>query len=211
MALDININVGRSLDQFSFIVTDLTGAYNVNSNPTGYGAPNPTVASFSTFSIVVTMCDTVTLLPTGATYTINAYPTLPNTSGAGFVIANTSLGLAADQKIPDGVYKFNVSAISSGDTYTTQETEVFYEIVGCCIDTLTIEAFGCGCSSESKKIKEIIKANMWLGLLRPSVNELGQIVESAIEKCGQYDKAAEIIRELQKICNNKNCKGCGGC
>jgi len=211
MALNININVVRSLDQLSFIVTDQTGAYNVNTNPGGYGAPNPVVGDFVSANVTVTMCDTTTLLPTGPTYIINVYPTIPNTTGAGYLIPNTSLGLAADQKIPDGVYKFFIEMDTNDTTYDTTEYEVFYEIVGCCIDTLTIEAAGCGCSSESKKIKDIVKANMWLGLLRPSVNELGQIVDSAIERCGQYEKAAEIIRELQKICNNQNCKGCNGC
>lgn len=211
MALNININVVRSLDQLSFIITDQTGVYNVNTNPGGYGAPNPVVGDFISANVTVTMCDTTTLLPTGQTYTINVYPTIPNTTGAGYLIPNTSLGLAADQKIPDGVYKFYIEMDTNDTTYDTTEYEVFYEIVGCCIDTLTIEAAGCGCSSESKKIKDIVKANMWLGLLRPSVNELGQIVDSAIERCGQYEKAAEIIRELQKICNNQNCKGCNGC
>lgn len=211
MALNININVVRSLDQLSFIVTDQTGVYNVNTNPGGYGAPNPVVGDFISANVIVTVCDTTTLLPTGASYNFNVFPTLPNTNGNGYVIANTDLGLAADQKIPDGVYKFFIEMETIDTTYDTTEYEVFYEIVGCCIDTLTIEAAGCGCSSESKKIKDIVKANMWLGLLRPSVNELGQIVDSAIERCGQYEKAAEIIRELQKICNNKNCKGCNGC
>jgi hypothetical protein len=212
MALNININVVRSLDQLSFTVIDQTGAYNVNSNPGGYGAPNPAVSDFTSCQVGVTMCDPVTLLPTGPQYFINAYPTLPNSSGNGFSIYNVSLGLAADQKIPDGVYRFSMEIEDINENlYSTIETEVFYEIVGCCIDTLTIEAAGCGCSSESKKIKDIVKANMWLGLLRPSVNELGLIVDSAIERCGQYEKAAEIIRELQKICNNQNCKGCNGC
>lgn len=211
MALNININVNRSLDQFSFIMTDETGLYNPNTNTGGYGAPNPDVGDFIAASVGITVCDTTTLLPTGQFYFINVYPTIPNTNGTGFLIPNTSLGLAADQKIPDGVYKFFVEFNTDDAQYNTTEYEVFYEIVGCCIDTLTIEAAGCGCSSESKKIKDIVKANMWLGLLRPSVNEIGQISESAIERCGQYEKAAEIIRELQKICNNQNCKGCNGC
>lgn len=212
MALELNINISRSLDQLSLLIIDNTGAYNVNSNPTGYGTPNPSVADFVTFDVAVTVCDSITLLPTGQTYMIDVYNNLPNTTGSGYQLLNTDIGLGADEKIPDGVYKFVITAdTDNGSTYTDTVYEVYYEIVGCCIDTLTIQSFDCGCGGDSKKIKDLVKANMWLGLLRPTVNELGQVVESAIERCGQYEKAAEIIRELQKICNNKNCKGCNGC
>lgn len=206
MALNFNLQYQRSLDYFSIIAVDNTGSYDVNSNPGGYGVVNPVPGDFTSASLVVTMPDSVTLLPTGPSYTFNALTLLNST----WNIPNTSLGLAANDKIPDGIYKFNISGTAIFNlqeiTYEQEVYVPFYQIVGCCIESLTIAAFPdkCGCNKEY--IERLVKANMWLSLLKPVLNGLPQITI-----CGQYEKAAEIIRELQKICNNKNCKGCGGC
>lgn len=208
MALELNIGFGRSNDYFSLIATDNTGAYNAITNPGGYGAPNPTVASFTSFDISITLPDPVTLLPAGTPITVSAYPTLPSSSGGSYSITNVALGFAADTVLIDGVYLFEVVATTGDAEFTYQRYSVFSDIVGCCIKSLTLNAFGCDCNGKNQNL---VKANMWLSLLKPSVNDEGDIIASQVELCGQYNRAADIIRELQKICNNQNCKGCGGC
>ena len=92
MALQLNINVSRSLDQLSLLIIDNTGSYNVNSNPGGYGSSNPDIGDFVSFTVSVTVCDTVTLLPTGQVYLIDVFPTLPNTTGSGYQLLNSDIG-----------------------------------------------------------------------------------------------------------------------
>ena len=208
MALELNVKFTRSNDYQSIVATDLTGVYNALTNPGGYGAPNPTVGSFTSFNITVTPADPVTLLPTGTPVTVNAYPSLPSSSNGTFTITNVDLGLAATDNIIDGVYLFNVVAETALAEYEYQRYAVFSDIVACCIKNLTLQAFGCDCNGKNKNL---VKANMWLSLLKPSVDDSGEIIPSQVELCQQWNQAAEIIRELQKICNNNNCKGCGEC
>jgi hypothetical protein len=210
MAIELNLNYARNAAHTSIIVTDNTG-----TGATGYGGSNPDVGDFTTFTIAVTMADPVTLLPTTTPISINAYSSLPSATGGTYEITNVMLGLAATDTIPDGVYLFEASAdYDTGlDEGTVEATDykAFYETVGCCITSMTVEAYGCGCAGDSEKIRRIVLANLWLSLLKPVVDERGEIQLSAIEACGQWNKAAEIIRELQNICDTSNCKGCGDC
>lgn len=208
MALELNVKFTRSNDYQSIVATDLTGVYNALTNPGGYGAPNPTVASFTAFNITITPTDPVTLLPTGTPVTIDAYPSLPSSSNGTFTITNVDLGLAATDNIIDGVYLFNVVAETTLGEYEYQRYAVFSDIVACCIRNLTLQAFGCDCNGKNKNL---VKANMWLSLVQQSVNDSSEIIPSQVELCQQWEQASEIIRELQKICNNNNCKGCGEC
>lgn len=208
MALEFNINVTRSLDQLSLLINDNTGSYNVNSNPGGYGAPNPLVGDFVSFDIIVTPPDPVTLLPTGTPVTVAAFPSLPSSSNGTFTITNLDLGLAATDNIVDGVYLFTVQADTGVAQFSYERYAIFSDIVACCIRNLTLQAFGCDCNG---KTKNLVKANMWLSLVQQSVNDSSEVIPSQVELCGQWTKGSEILRELQKICNNNNCKGCGNC
>lgn len=204
--LELNIKFTRSNNYQSIVATDLTGVYNALSNPGGYGAPNPDVGDFTVFNIIVTPPDPITLLPTGTPVLVNALPSLPSSSNGTFTITNVDLGLAANENIIDGIYSFYVSADTDTASFGYTRSAIFSDIVACCIKNLTIKAFGCDCNGN---IRNLVKANMWLSLVQQSVNDYGQIIPSQVELCGQWNKGTEIIRELQKICNNNNCKNCG--
>ena len=208
MALELNVKFTRSNDYQSIVATDLTGVYNALTNSGGYGAPNPAVGDFVSFDIIVTPPDPVTLMPTGTPVTVAAYPSLPSSSNGTFTIANVDLGLAPTDNIVDGVYLFTVQADTGVAQFTYERYAVYSDIVACCIRNLTLQAFGCDCNG---KTKNLVKANMWLSLVQQSVNDSGEVIQSQVELCSQWTKAAEILRELQKICNNNNCKGCGNC
>ena len=211
MALEFNIKFTRSNDQLSLVATDLTGVYNATTNPGGYGTPNAEVADFVSFDISVTMPDPVTLLPSGTPVVIDAYPDLPSSSNGTFTITNVDLGLGSNTKLIDGVYEFSIIASTATDEYEYSTKAIYSDIVACCIRTMTAEAASCGCSSTSDKIKNLVKTNMWLSVLVPYVDDSGTIYTSSVEVCGQYDKGAEILRALNKICSTSNCQGCGGC
>lgn len=209
MALELNIGYARAVDKLSITVTDLTG-----SGATGYGGSNPSVGDFTNFNISVTVPDPVTLLPTGTAIIINAYPSLPSALDGTFSITTEMLGNAAGTELIDGVYLFTVAADYTGGsegTATTSDYKAFYEIVACCITRMTTAAIGCGCAPDSEKIQRLVLANMWLTQLQPYTDENGVVSASPIETCGQWNKAADLIRDLQRICLTENCKGCGGC
>jgi hypothetical protein len=209
MALELNINYQRSTDKLSLIVTDNTG-----SGATGYGGSNPATGDFTNFNITVTMPDAITFEPTGTSVTVNAYSALPSAVNGTYTITNTQLGLGATEELPDGVYKFVVAADYSGGTEGTAEATdylVAYETTACCIESLIIDAFGCGCSGNSDKIQRLTAANLWLNSLYPKVNSLGEVVGSPVVQCEQWNTAADMIRELNRICEQSNCGGCGGC
>jgi len=201
MAFELNLSFQRSLDRTSILVTDLTG-----SGATGYGGSNPTVGSFTDFNIIVTPTDSVTLLPTGTPVTINAYPSLPSATEGTFTITSLLLLGTADTTIIDGVYLFEVEATSDEEVYTFSGYAVFYEIVECCIQNLTIDSLGCGCSGDSQKIQRLLRANMELRMLQPVVFN-GVVGNSPLVANSLWNQAAETLLDLQRICNNSNCKG----
>ena len=208
MSLNLNLSFNRSLDRKSILVTDLTG-----SGTTGYGGSNPSVGDFTNFNIIVTPADPITLLPTGTPVTIAAYPSLPSAIDGTFTITSLALVGVADTVIPDGVYLFSIEADyegSSEGTATGTFYKIYYEIVQCCIQNMTIEAAQCRCSGDSQKRYDLLEANMWLGLFEPVVFN-DTVGLSPLAENGQWNLAASLLVALQEVCNNQNCKDCGGC
>lgn len=203
----------RSADTYSIVVTDLTGAYNVTTNPGGYGTPNTAVGSYTNFNISVTLPDPDTLMPSGTPVVVNAYPALPSAVNGTFTLTSLALVGAANTVLIDGVYLFNVSAtwVSAGTGITTAVSyKAYYSIAECCVNNLIVESVGCGCSGASQKMLSLGKAIVNLYALSPKVLS-ETIITSPIEACSQWDKAATAILELQDICVNDNCGGCNGC
>ena len=204
----------RSADGLTITVTDTTGAYNVTTNPGGYGAPNPSVASFSNYNISCYLPDPVTLYPSATPVVVNAYPSLPSSANGTFDLTALALLGDATTKFIDGWYQFIVSAdyntgLEEG-TVTLTSNLIMFQIVDCCITNMTVKSIACGCGGGSKKILNLVKANLMLDKLRErAVN--GVVVESVVDQCGQQYEAVKFLLELQRICDSSNCKGCGGC
>lgn len=209
MALVLELSFQRSADRQSILVPDLTG-----SGATGYGGSNPAVGDFTNFNITVTPASPTTYLPTGTPVTINAYPSLPSASDGTFTITSLALLGTADTTIPDGVYKFDIAAdynggagegVAEGTFYA-----VYYEITQCCIQRLIMDAVTCGCSGNSEKIQTLNRAALDLFNLQPVVFN-GVVGDSYVVENELWVDAAAILVDLNDICVNQNCGGCGGC
>lgn len=215
MALDIRFSYRRSSDNYSIIITDETGAYDATSNPTGYGGINPAIADFTTFEIAIYSPDSTTLMPGTTSVTVDAFPTFPSNSGAEYTVTSLALLGTADTTIPDGVYKFVAAAdydtgVEEGTGTNSQPYWPFYEIVDCCITNMIVEMRGCNCNPNSSKVKKRNQAIADLFLLRPySFN--GEMVDSPVVQCEQWTLAADLIGDLQDICDADGCTGCRGC
>lgn len=213
MALVQSFTVIRTADNTAFLVTETTGAYDAVTNPGGYGAPNPDTGDFDAFTITVTPPDATTLLPTGTEVEIDVYPTFPSDADGTFTITSLMITGTADEVLPDGVWLFTMTASTSADPpvpYVTPVYVPFYEIAQCCVQNLALANVPCECSGNSVKIQSLAKAYLYLSLLRPYVVD-GEITDSAIMQCEQWNKAAIMIQQLQDVCNNENCQGCNGC
>lgn len=209
MATSINASFERSADKTSITVTDLTGVYNASTNPGGYGSPNPAVGDYTDFVITVTPADPYTYAPTGTPVDINAYATLPSNANGTFAITSLALLGSADTVIPDGVYRFDISADYSGGagegTSTFTGYAIFYETTECCINALIATQADCNC--EEDMIQELNKAKVWLSVFQPVVFN-GTVQDSQLVACAQWDKAAELLVSLNEICSNSGCQGC---
>lgn len=179
------------------IVSETTGAYNAISNLGGYGAPNPTTASVTTYTLVITDPDDIT-------YTINLlsttyFPTTDNTIE--YSIPLTSLGNRT--VIEDGYWQFawtvssNVSlqeftAIGNSANYFTCNSE-------CCVSALLANIDlndDCCCSDTSSEVTDYLKAKVLLAGLKNAAF------------CGNLTLFDNIKTTLDRICAKTACRTC---
>lgn len=108
MALELKIGISSTIDEIR--IKDLTGIYDLTTNPTGYGAPNEVTSDFNTATLIVT-------LPDGTIVTLDPFGTFP-TSDITTIYTITPLMLNLTSFEP-GVYKFDYSIdFISGDLST---------------------------------------------------------------------------------------------
>jgi hypothetical protein len=182
----------------TFTVQDTTGVYTSN-NPTGYGAPNPQIIYFTSADLTVSVPEPETFLPapTPVTYSINMYPTLPNTGSPLYYIDYSMLGGNAANKCPDGVYEFTYEAYDddNGDLYTWNGSVLMYANTLCCLANLAIagtnSGCGCGCGSKMSRFEK--------GML---------MLEAAkyATSCNNTTAAAKALLAASELCNG--CKDC---
>jgi len=124
MAVEINIKVTSVKDKFK--LSDITGIYNVTTNPTGYGAPNIAIGAFTGCTIEVTFPDGTTMV------SIDAYPTMP-TNAIDFIYEITAEDLGVESLEP-GIYIFNYIPTDGTDVdYTVCKKVLYYWPIECCI------------------------------------------------------------------------------
>lgn len=215
MATVIRTSYQRDSSGLLILATDLTGAYNLSTNPNGYGGPNISVGDFTSFNINCYLPDSVTLKPQSTAVTIDAYSALPSASNGTFDLTSLLVLGDATTKFIDGWYQFIVTAdydtgAEQGVITSDPVNLLMYETVQCCMDNLLVKSLGCGCSGSSKKISNIVLAQTNL-LTMVQRTVAGELIESMVDECDQYNNAVEALLLMQRICDSSNCKGCGGC
>ena len=196
--LAITAEAEVSCDNKSIEISDTTGVYS-SSNEGGYGSPNPLVSDATACTVSVMMPDPTTFLASGDPYVINAYPSLPNITDTIYSIPNTSLGLLADDVLPDGQYiiTYHVEGIVGNDTFSNEYTFYFYNAnqIECCLDKAGNKYDDdCCCGNDSSFINYLWQRN-----------KLTQICNA--ESCGDNDSVIEMIKSLSDYCKNNDC-GC---
>lgn len=198
MGLAISFCIDQSDDCKSIRFTDTTGVYNANSNPGGFGAPNPTVASALTAKVLVEKRNSD---GTFITYNlIDVFPTLPSDS-QGFVTITAQqagIGTSATTSFPDGVYRLTYTITgNTGVPYTfiTDEYVPLVCSIKCCWKKLTLQVSNCtiGCDALYEKLKDM------------SLNF--RLLKAAEDK-GDIDTVQRYIDSITKLCADCSCS-CG--
>jgi len=186
--LQVSFSHKQSSNRKGVVFTDTTGAYDVVSNPDGYGTPNATIAQISQATLYIT--------DTGGTlHTVNVYPTFPSAVDGTFTVNNTDLGLASDVLLPDGFYNVRFEVQGTTGTQNGVLSSVTKRIllsggVECCVRKMAAKG-DCNC-----KKPEAVEARMMYEAMILSA-------DNCDETCAQ-----KILTELQRMCNkNCNCNG----
>lgn len=197
MSLTLKFSICESSDCKSFVFTELTGLYNVTTNITGWGSPNPETTDAVSATLKITRGD-------GQIFNIDmknlySYPSSDTTYST--IIPQTSFGYSSSQKIPDQIMTLQyIIEINNGEdpVYTVSQTiyQTFNCQIKCCILSMPLKIdWSCqSCSSDS--VDDFLQAYA----LYHSMLANGRI--------GNITQYNNELNQLQKICNGAGCKNC---
>lgn len=193
MGLVLSTNVCEGSDCGSLIFSETTGLYNAETNPTGYGAPNPSTSDIVSAELVITLAN-------GTSYTIDLFATgdFPTTNTAfEYEILPTDIGYNSDNdQIEDQIITF-VYTITTNTAvkYTQTVVQAFYCQVECCVNRMFLELdLDCDCIKD--EMDEALKAYAMLQGLKAAVN------------CGNNTAYTNILAQLTKLCGTNGCSSC---
>ncbi len=200
MALDLKISIQKASDCSKITVFDKTGAFDANTNPGGYGAPNPDISEVTAAKLEVTFPGA------SAPINIDVLPTLPTLTNVGFDITITGLGLTGDS-LPDGLYTINYVLdgiqIFPPDIQVAFSASVLCQIVllcaaECCVDKeiAALALLACDCKSNSERIEQIFLADVLLD------------GANSAACCGDIECFDQAVELLTAICEDTNCNTC---
>jgi len=190
MSVVLHFEVCDSRDCKSLLFTETTGAYNVTSNPTGWGAPNELTSD--AVSAVLNI-----VLPSSTSVNINlftsSYPSVNKTLE--YTITSATLGLAANLKLDDGLYVFTYTVVTGTTTYT-QVNRVYITCNSkCCVATMLAKIPDKDCNCNDEYICKVLKAYTFYQAL------------VLAGETGQTTKFANLKEILDDMCLSTNC-GC---
>lgn len=191
MALETKIDVCVRDACTTLVFLETTGAYNVTTNATGYGTPNPTKASVTAVTLVITD-------PTDNVYTLDL-------SAKGFPSDNVDFeyeiplsDIGNRESIDDGLWQF-VYTVTSGSEYIASKTALFHCNANCCVAKLLLNINEDPNDTSTKNKKAIEKYSKAFTFLQ-SLKHYAY--------CGNYDKFTNIKTIIDKLCVNSGCKTC---
>lgn len=194
MAITLKYCITESDDATSFSVLETTGVYDASTNPTGWGAPNPTIASCTAATITLSqLTDAATNTYTDAV-TVSVYPTLPNVTDTEVVLTAEDFDYGDDATFPDAVYKITYAVTSSSAAITSvTQYRAFTANLDCSIKTLAdnVSICSCNCSGLEEQLREIY---FWRRLLSSAIC------------CGNLNQITKLIEKLTRL--TSNCDGC---
>lgn len=170
----------------SISIYDITGFYNVTTNPNGWLSPNLLKSFTGTATLKI-------VTPQGNTIETDVKQVIADS-----IFPQYLLYTYTPDSLLDGIYKIYLTLIDTVNnvTYKASSEIAIYCNVECCVKKLAAEVADdlCnGCSSEKTE-----KFNL--------ANELYESLKSVSECLGEKE-FNKLLSQLEKICNSTNC-GC---
>lgn len=194
----MDFSISQSADCKTLTFNDLTGAYDANTNPTGYKAADLSDADRITTITITLPDDTIKVITfTGVSPTL-----ITDNPEVDYVITSTTLGITSGSeaitKLDDGLYKIKYQ-VKFGNGYIKFVTKTILLScqVRCCIEALfdTIAESQDVCDSN-----DVTNALFSYSLLKSMQFEA---------QCGSNKtKINSILESLQAICDSVDCN-CG--
>lgn len=188
MALELKLNVCFADNCSLLKISDATGAYNLTTNPTGWGFPNLALADVDEATLSVTP-------PNGEYATIFIATTTVQTAtivNGLFPLYNFSA--FSSGSFVDGMYTITYEVKNNGETYTTSINVFSTCKADCCIEKMKAKfcEMMCGCDWE------IYWANY------KKAEALLYAAKSAFA-CAKNSQAKDLLDQVNKICSMHNC------
>lgn len=195
MAVVLRYCITESDDATEFSVLETTGVYDASTNPGGYNAPNPTIASCTSATITLSqLTDAATNTYTDAV-TVSVYPTLPNVTDTEVVLTAEDFDYGDDATFPDAVYKIIYTVTSSSAAIAAVTTyRTFTANIDCQIKELSdrVAICTCSCSGLEEELRNIM---FWRRLLSSAIC------------CANINQIMKYIEKLQGLL--ATCQSCG--
>ena len=195
MALALDFTVKQQTSCTEVLFTDLTGDYDLTTNPGGWGAPNTTRASVLSSTLTITT-------PSGLTYIIDI--TAEVIADSPIIITNDQLGGTAGSCVPDGQYYILWDVTAAGGHFPTtysKDSYFFFDcVIACKVASLftSLDLTSCNPCNETltSKISNALLAWAYLEALRNAAC------------CGKTELFANILKTLERMVDNSQCTSC---
>ncbi len=190
MALELKLNVCFADNCSILNIKDATGAYDLTTNPTGWGFPNLALAGIDQAFISVTP-------PNGnvsTTYDITTTVQSAIIVDGLFDLYSYTNSSFTSGSLVDGMYIISYNVTGGGESYTTSINVFSTCKADCCIEKMKAKfcEYMCGCDWE------IYWANY------KKAEALLYAAKSAFA-CAKNDQAKDLLDQVNKICSMQNC------
>ena len=190
MALELKLNVCFADNCSILNIKDATGAYDLTTNPTGWGFPNLALAGIDQAFISVTP-------PNGnvsTTYDITTTVQSATIVDGLFDLYSYTNSSFTSGSLVDGMYIISYNVTGGGESYTTSINVFSTCKADCCIEKMKAKfcEYMCGCDWE------IYWANY------KKAEALLYAAKSAFA-CAKNDQAKDLLDQVNKICSMQNC------
>ena len=190
MALELKLNVCFADNCSILNIKDATGAYDLTTNPTGWGFPNLALGDVDQAFISVTP-------PNGnvsTTYDITTTVQSATIVDGLFDLYSYTNSSFTSGSLVDGMYIISYNVTGGGESYTTSINVFSTCKADCCIEKMKAKfcEYMCGCDWE------IYWANY------KKAEALLYAAKSAFA-CAKNDQAKDLLDQVNKICSMQNC------
>lgn len=192
MALETSIDVCVRNACTTLVFRETTGAYNIRTNLTGYGSPNPTIGSVTAATLVITD-------PNNNQYTLNLLAESFPSDNVDFEYEIPLADIGNRESIDDGLWSFVYTITTGGTDYIASKTALFHCNANCCVAKLLLD-INEDPNDDSVKNKKAIEK------YKKAFTFLQSLKHYAY--CGNYDKFSNIKLIIDKLCVNSGCKSC---